>query len=240
MTTAEFLSDIDKSLNVECHSVIYPEECGKIINKHYIKVFHVNIQSVQHNFESFLIIFARLNISFDVIVFSECWINEFFAIKQIEGYKSYNTSKYINKSGGVIVYINNKWSANVTEPDIEDANGLIVEVPNVFSLIGQAMPSVGVSFFWTVNVFVAINISFQIFHFNISFHFISSTTRSQCGLVEGCCKVVVVSIRKKSFFFCLIRLLIAQSQGGASAPACPSVATPMATTVRAIGSPTLA
>lgn len=136
MTTAEFLSDIDKSLNVECHSVIYPEECGKIINKHYIKVFHVNIQSVQHNFESFLIIFARLNISFDVIVFSECWINEFSAIKQIEGYKSYNTSKYINKSGGVIVYINNKWSANVTEPDIEDANGLIVEVPNVFSLIG--------------------------------------------------------------------------------------------------------
>lgn len=135
MATLDLLAEIDQSLNVECHTIPMPEECGKILHKYRFKVLHANIRSVQRNFDSFLVVFQRLNIPFDAIVFSECWINELSIIKQIEGYKCYNSTKFINKSGGVIIYLNNKWSGNVTEPEIDDANSLMVEVPNAFTLV---------------------------------------------------------------------------------------------------------
>lgn len=136
MTTVDLLSDIDRSLNIECHTVSYPEDCGKKISKYELKILHANIRSIQQNFENFLIILARLNISFDAIVLSECWISETSIIKQIEGYNSHNTLKYINRSGGVIIYVNKKWTPEITEPDLEDANAMIAHVPDVFTLFG--------------------------------------------------------------------------------------------------------
>lgn len=136
MTTLDLIHEIDNSMNIECYSIPSPEECGKIISKHEVTLLHVNIRSMQKNFEFFSVMLARLKISFDVIVLSECWINDSSIIKQIDGYTSYNTKKYINKSGGVIIYVNTKWSANVTEPDIDEANGLVVEVPKAFTVIG--------------------------------------------------------------------------------------------------------
>lgn len=132
----DLLLDIDKSLRIEGHILSYPEDCCEILNKYTLKILSVNIRSVQHNFDNFLLLLARLNTSFDAIVFSECWISDRSTIKQIEGYNSFNTQKYINKAGGVIIYVGNKWVPNVTEPDIDEANGLIVEVPNVFTLVG--------------------------------------------------------------------------------------------------------
>ena len=67
---------------------------------------------------------------------TECWINSSSTIKQIDGYHSFNTEKYINKSGGVIVYVKQKWSPNVLEPDLKEANCLIVDVPSVFTVLG--------------------------------------------------------------------------------------------------------
>ncbi|KAL0852749.1 hypothetical protein ABMA27_012570 [Loxostege sticticalis] len=133
----DLLLDIDKSLRIEGHILSYPEDCCEILNKYTLKILCVNIRSVQHNFDNFLLLLARLNTSFDAIVFSECWISDRSTIKQIEGYNSFNTQKYINKAGGVIIYVGNKWVPNVTEPDIDEANGLIVEVPNVFTLVGS-------------------------------------------------------------------------------------------------------
>lgn len=130
------MAEIDRSFNFECHTISTPEECKPIITKYALKLLQVNIRSMDKNFDDFLLIFARLNISFDIIIFSECWINENSTIKQIDGYISYNTKKYINKSGGVIVYVNNKWSPNVHEPDMADANCLVVDIPSVATVLG--------------------------------------------------------------------------------------------------------
>lgn len=136
MATLEFLSDIDTSMQIECHNILNAEECSSVISKYFIKILHVNIRSMQCNFDNFLLIFARMGIPFDVVIMTECWINPSSTIKQLDGYQSYNTTTYINKSGGVIAYVNNKWSPNVIEPALDEANGLIVEVPNVFTVIG--------------------------------------------------------------------------------------------------------
>lgn len=136
MATLDLIGDIDKSLNVECHNNFNAEECSSVISKYSIKILHVNIRSMQCNFDNFLIMFARMSIPFDVIIMTECWINESSIIKQIDGYHSYTTQKYINKAGGIIAYVKDKWSPNVTEPKLEEANGLIVEIPNSFTVLG--------------------------------------------------------------------------------------------------------
>ena len=136
MATLELISDIDNSLSMECHNISEPERCGSIINKFPVKILHVNIRSMQRNFDSFLIILSRLGIVFDVIIMSECWIGPSSIIKQIDGYQSYCTEKYINRAGGVVAYVNEKWCPDVVEPDLDDANCLIVKVTGVFTVFG--------------------------------------------------------------------------------------------------------
>jgi hypothetical protein len=130
------MTDMDNSLSIECHYIEAPEECGSIMCKYPIKILHVNIRSMQCNFDNFLIILARLGIPFDLIIMSECWIGPGSTIKQLNGYQSFNTEKYINRAGGVIAYVSDKWSPIVTEPELDEANCLVIEVPNFFTVLG--------------------------------------------------------------------------------------------------------
>ena len=57
MTTLDLLTDIDNSFNVECHTIPTPEECVSILSKYPIKILHVNIRSMQRNFDNLMIIF---------------------------------------------------------------------------------------------------------------------------------------------------------------------------------------
>lgn len=43
---------------------------------------------------------------FDVMVLTECWIQEDSIIPQINGYSAYRTHRFINRAGGVVVYVN--------------------------------------------------------------------------------------------------------------------------------------
>lgn len=136
MGSLDLLQDIDNSFNINCHTIGVPHDCQKIMSKYNVKVLHVNIRSQQKNFDNFLVVYARLGIEFDAIAFSECWINDNSIIKQINGYTAYHSKKYINKCGGVIIYVNNKWSVIDTELPLEEANCIMVEIPGYFSLLG--------------------------------------------------------------------------------------------------------
>lgn len=73
---------------------------------------------------------ARFPIPFDVIVLTECWLDEDTLIPQIQSYTSYNTTKYVNQNSVVVVYIRDTLTANVSEPDIKDANCLQLDLSN--------------------------------------------------------------------------------------------------------------
>ncbi|CAH2104110.1 unnamed protein product [Euphydryas editha] len=136
MATLDLLYDVDNSYKFKCHTISYPEECSNIISSFSLKILSLNIRSLQKNFDNFLVLQKRLGISFDVIVFSECWINEDSTINQLEGYSSFNSNNFINKSGGVVVYVNHRWSPVFTELDIDEANCVLVEVPNSYKVLG--------------------------------------------------------------------------------------------------------
>ncbi|KAL0831334.1 hypothetical protein ABMA28_002163 [Loxostege sticticalis] len=91
---------------------------------------------MQCNFDSFLINLKRLNIHFDVLILTECWITENSIIQNLEGYKSYQTEKFINRAGGVVAYVKTELSPIVHEPVLVDANCLYIDIPNRLSILG--------------------------------------------------------------------------------------------------------
>lgn len=91
---------------------------------------------MQHNFDSFLLVLKRLNIKFDAIVLTECWLNENSIIRTLDGYNAFHTTKYINKAGGVTIYVKESHNTIATEPEMDEANGLIVNIGGVLNVIG--------------------------------------------------------------------------------------------------------
>lgn len=135
MGTLNLLESIDNSFKINCHKIPNPEVCSQIISKYTLKILNINIRSIQKNFDNFLVIWKRLNTDFDVIIFSECWLNENSIIGQIQGYTSFHSKKYINKSGGVTAYVKDTWSPIFSELDVDEANCISIEVPNCFKVI---------------------------------------------------------------------------------------------------------
>lgn len=136
MATLEITSDIDSTLDATCHATDFAEECkGFLLESHNFKVLLYNIRSHTCNFANFLVLLKRLNIVYDVIVLTECWLGKDPHVNSIDGYSHYHSSEYINQNGGVIVYIKNDLQAKITEPSILEADCLNIELSNNFTII---------------------------------------------------------------------------------------------------------
>lgn len=136
LASLDLLHNIDNSFNISCHAVDKVENCNKLIGNRTLKVLNMNIRSVNHNFNAFMTFLARLDTQFDAIVLTECWISNASVIPHIPGYISSNSNKFINKAGGVVIYIKSNWSPNFSEPPLVDANCVLAEIPGVFSILG--------------------------------------------------------------------------------------------------------
>lgn len=124
------------SIKLKCLEVNKIEDCYSILNPTYnFKVLSYNIRSINKNFDNFLVTLHRMNCYFDLIALTECHINEMSIIPIIPGYKSYRSNKIINKNGGVVVYVRDTWNASVHEPNFREADSLLVDIPNMVTLL---------------------------------------------------------------------------------------------------------
>lgn len=140
VTVSQFdvINNIDQSFNIVCHKVENAEDCKNFISKYKFKILNFNIRSINFNFDSFVTLLERLNLDFDVIVTlnTERWIKVGSVIGQIDGFSSFSSTKYINKCGGVVIYVRGCWNPIVSEPDLQDAMCLQVHIPNLLSILG--------------------------------------------------------------------------------------------------------
>lgn len=132
MANLEFIDEFDKSVEIPCHRIALPELTKSVLQKDLdFKIISFNIRSHNHNFDNFIIALNRFEISFDVIILTECWLGQSPLIHTIDGYSHHYTQKYTNQNGGVIVYIKDFWNATVSEPDNNlDTNCLKISLPN--------------------------------------------------------------------------------------------------------------
>ncbi|KAL4719734.1 hypothetical protein ACJJTC_018939 [Scirpophaga incertulas] len=133
--------DIDQILSIKCLTLERPEICPTFLNSASIKVLTFNIRSIQRNFNDFSLMLSRLNIEFDVLILTECWLTEFCIIPEIRGYNAYRTKNSINKCSGVIAYVKNIWSPLVQEPYCDECNYLAISMGDIFILGVYRSPS---------------------------------------------------------------------------------------------------
>lgn len=129
------VNDLDGS-EIAHASMVNAQDLYKLLNlseKDFTLVSQ-NIRSVYQNFDDFLVNLTQLNFRPDLIILTECWLSKHKPIPSLPNYLSFNSTRFYNKSDGVIVYIRDDISGSVKEIDIEDATCLQIETPNCTTL----------------------------------------------------------------------------------------------------------
>lgn len=92
-TTEQIIEDLELLSVSKCLSCS-PESCGKFIrtNNKTLTVLQVNIRSINRNFGEFLALLARIQVSCDVLVLTECWLSKLSNLPELENYVSYKSS----------------------------------------------------------------------------------------------------------------------------------------------------
>lgn len=135
MANTDIINDLE-TFEIPCHIVDTPETCKTVITrKHNLEILALNIRSIHNNFDQFLVTFMRLNINFDFLIFTECWLYDGLILKDIDGYSVFRSTIYTNQNGGVVAYVNNKWTPEVIELELVEANCLRITVANNFSVL---------------------------------------------------------------------------------------------------------
>ncbi|KAL0895104.1 hypothetical protein ABMA27_013561 [Loxostege sticticalis] len=137
MNPLNLVQDIDDTCNADCHTLEYPELCKNVLTDLYnFKILTFNIRSIQQNFNSFLISLSRTSLKFDVLILTECWIDKNSVIGVVDGYNCYRTERFINRAGGVVAFVKSELNPIVSEPLLNDANSLYIDIPNCLSILG--------------------------------------------------------------------------------------------------------
>lgn len=113
-----------------------PENCVEHIKTitDSLAVLHLNIRSIGCNFNELQLLLKRINILFDVLVLSECWLSKCPYLPTLPGYFSFQT-KYTNQNDGLVAYVKNDLPCTVNNPTFNDANCLILKFNNELAIV---------------------------------------------------------------------------------------------------------
>ena len=117
---------------------ILPEELQKFLGDdkdENVSVLHLNIRSINKNFENFKMFLSNLNLSFSIICFSETWLNDSNVDNsnyELPNYVSVHQIRNSYKGGGISVYIHKNFEFKIrTDLSInsKDIESIGMELP---------------------------------------------------------------------------------------------------------------
>lgn len=137
-TLIHISSDIDQ-INVSESESVVPEDCSiklKPFNKP-IRIITQNIRSIYKNFDSFLILLARIDINIDVIILTECWLTSHKLIPVLDGYEVFQTTMLHNQNDGIVVYTKQGFKCQIDEIFIDDASCVTINIDDETVVMGM-------------------------------------------------------------------------------------------------------
>lgn len=140
MSDIEILSnDIDVSVSIGKSTVLnVPEHCKNILakSKNTLKLFTLNIRSLNKNFDDLQVLLERIEIDYEVIILTECWLSKNCILPKIQNYRSFATTRNFNQNDGVVVYVKDDVMCKTTEPtEYIEANCLITTLGLEYAII---------------------------------------------------------------------------------------------------------
>lgn len=111
-------------------------------NDHFsgLLILTVNIRSINFNLDAFLVFISKFRMTVDVIVCTECWINELTPIPSVVNYNMFRTNRYINQNDGVVAYVREGIRVSAREPNYEEGNFLVLSLGSDLSAIRTYRP----------------------------------------------------------------------------------------------------
>lgn len=145
------ISNVD-SISVANSYYCDSETCNKMINSsmNSLKIITQNIRSIYKNFDSFQAQLATLSFEIDIIILTECWLNDRKRIPILDSYEMYCSKTRLNQNGGIVIYIKKYIKCTVEEPESTGAEFLLLKIhPDIFILAVYRSPS-----FYCINSFL--------------------------------------------------------------------------------------
>lgn len=131
-------TDIDTNVSVgRAIPVDNPDICANLLepNTGALNVIVQNIRSIGFNFDGFITYLTRLKIEFDMIILTECWIPRAHNLPSLPHYTRFASTRHINQSSGVVIYVSESIQATVYEPQLVDADGLVVRIGDQCAIV---------------------------------------------------------------------------------------------------------
>lgn len=125
------IADLDEDLRVvQSSTLIFSEPDDKELNNllsNKLNFLHLNIRSVNKNFNQFLVYIQSLASTIHLIILTETWHSgKDGATYDIPGYTTHYSPSILNRNDGVIVFTINTFEANVTTTQITNCNAIQV------------------------------------------------------------------------------------------------------------------
>lgn len=80
---------------------------------------------------------ARLSCEFEIIILTECWLNDNKPIPTMDNYVTYSSKKCLNQNDGITVFINKNVQCTVEEPDPIGANFLLLKIGSELCILAS-------------------------------------------------------------------------------------------------------
>lgn len=131
----EIYNDLD-NISVSSSYACSPEDCSKFINLvTSFNILHINIRSINKNFNDFNCLLVAMKIDCDILILTECWLKNSRSIPTVLGYTAHQTNNLINQNDGIVIYIREHLSFTITEPQFSDSSCIICTIENKMAII---------------------------------------------------------------------------------------------------------
>lgn len=141
--TDRLISDLD-NFSVSSLKSSDVEDCKKFLsnNPNTLNILNQNIRSIFKNIDNLGVTLQRLNINCDIIVLTECWLqNRDDHIPSLPEYHMYHSRNYANQNDGVVVYAKNSLDITVESPAFRYGSCLLLKVSKDTAILAIYRPS---------------------------------------------------------------------------------------------------
>lgn len=135
-------NEIDE-LSIAYSHLCPPERCSDIIKQpnQSLKMIHVNIRSINKNFDTFITMLTTTKTVFDVIILTECWLKDSGPSPYLQGYSVGATTNNTLQNDGVVIYTKTSLNATYLEPSFCDSNCVVCTIDDTAVICIYRSPS---------------------------------------------------------------------------------------------------
>lgn len=131
-----FIQDLDQTDLYSSYRSNSIQECVNYIGDQnlHLTIICQNIRSIQKNFDNFVVFLSRLQFQPDLVILTECRLNDSTPLFSLQNYQIHYSTNYINQNDGIAILYKSELSIVIDEPPFVDANCVLIHIGKEFTI----------------------------------------------------------------------------------------------------------